>query len=213
MSNQIEQINTPSGRLYKTPDGKCYPSATTVVGILNKKKIEEWRQKVGEEEANKVSKWASEHGTRFHELMENTLQNGTQHIDLFNEFCVVYPKLLREIYPHISNVVAIEERMYSDTLEVAGTADLIAEWNGELAILDWKTSRHKKAPSDCLSYWLQLASYAVMLKERKGLEVKKLVLLFNENDEDCYYYEQSNIQLWIERFKKIREIYRQQTGQ
>ena len=196
MSNQIEQINTPSGRLYKIPDGKCYPSATTVVGILNKKKIEEWRQKVGEEEANKVSKWASE-----------------QHIDLFNEFCVVYPKLLRDIYPHISNVVAIEERMYSDTLEVAGTADLIAEWNGDLAILDWKTSRHKKAPSDCLSYWLQLASYAVMLKERKGLEVKKLVLLFNENDEDCYYYEQSNIQLWIERFKKIREIYRQQTGQ
>ncbi len=44
-------------------------------------------------------------------------------------------------------------------------------------------------------------------------EVKKLVLLFNENDEDCYYYEQSNIQLWIDRFKKIREIYRQQTGQ
>ncbi len=115
-------------------------------------------------------------------------------------------------YPQISNVVAIEERMYSDSLEVAGTADLIAEWKGELAILDWKTSRHKKAPSDCLSYWLQLASYAVMLKERKGLDAKKLVLLFNENDEDCYYYEQSNIQLWIERFKKIREIYRQQTG-
>ena len=56
MSNQIEQINTPLGRLYKTPDGKCYPSATTVVSILNKKKIEEWKQKVGEEEANKVSK-------------------------------------------------------------------------------------------------------------------------------------------------------------
>ena len=209
--SEIIQINSPSGRVYKTPEGNIYPSVTRVVGILNEKHIREWRERVGEEEANRVSAWASGHGTRFHTLMEDTLTKGKQTIPFGKEFFVVYPKLCREVVPNIGKIHGIELPMYSDTLKVAGTCDLLAEYKGELAVIDWKTSRHKKSIKDVTSYWCQTASYAVMAKERLGLDVKRLVLVINEGDRDVEVFE-CRPEQWIERFKKVREVFFKKYG-
>ena len=203
----IEQINTPKGRLYKTPLGNLYPSATTVVSILNEKFIREWRNRVGDEKANEISKWASEHGSRFHELMEKTLKEGIQTLSFGEEFSFVYPHFVKNVFPKITEVKFVEQRMFSDTLRVAGTADLVAKFNGKWSIIDWKTSTHDKSPQSVMSYWCQLASYAVMVEELYGIHIEQLVLVFNKGDMECEIMTSSEVPLWIKRFKKVRQRY------
>lgn len=208
----IKQVTTNNGRYYVTPNGDAYPSVTTVVGILNASKIEEWVASVGQEYADKIKKEAGEHGTRWHTLMEETILNGVQTLPFGREFFKVYPKLVREVLPRITDVVFAERRMYSDTLEVAGTADLVAKFDGSMAIVDWKTTRNYKGPKDCISYWCQLASYAVMVKEMYDIEVKKLVLVFNDDDTNVYVLETHKVSSWVENFKKVREKYKNKYG-
>ena len=71
----LESETTSNGRVYKVPGGKSYPSITTVLSAYNKKAIYEWRQRVGEEEANRVSRQASGRGTRMHNAVEKYLLN------------------------------------------------------------------------------------------------------------------------------------------
>ena len=208
---QITQVNDPSGRYYLTPEGNKYPSATTVVGILNQKHIDAWIERVGVEEAEKIKKEAGEHGTRWHELMETTLFEGTQTLSWTHEFGRIYPKIVSGVFPHITNVRAIECQMYSDRLRMAGTVDLIAEYDGVLSIIDWKTTRREKEQNSAASYWCQTASYAVMAWERFNIIPTQLVLVFNEGDSEFYVYKQ-DVKRWIPRVAKVRKIFEQRFG-
>ena len=213
VENGITQLNTTSGRYYQTPQGKIYPSSTTIVGLLNKKAINQWVANVGEQRAEQIKKQASEHGSRWHALMEDTINKGVQNLSYVNEFSRVYNKLLNGVYKNISNIKAVEYRMYSDELQVAGTADLIADYNGMCSIIDWKTTSHYKTANDVTSYWCQLASYAVMAKERLQLDVKQFVLVFNDSDVSIYTLQDNRIEMWIENFKKLRLKYKQLYGE
>ena len=207
----IEQINTARGRFYRTPEGNLYPSVTTIVGALSKRHITEWRKTVGDAEADRISRLASSHGTRFHDLMERTLKEGEQILETMNEFRVVYGKILTRAFPHISNIRCVEERLYSDILQCAGTVDLVCEWDGKKAICDWKTTAHPKYPQDVIGYWLQTAAYAQMMQERFGYIPEQLVLLFNESDFEFYFYKQP-VAPWLKKFKELREAYRRRYG-
>lgn len=208
---RITQVNTETGRYYLTPEGNKYPSATTVVGILNQKHIDAWIARVGEEEAEKIKAEAGEHGTRWHELMESTLFHGAHTLPWTHEFGRIYPKIVSGVFPHISNVRAVECQMYSDKLRMAGTVDLIAEYDGVLSIIDWKTTRREKEETKAASYWCQTASYAVMAWERFKIAPKQLVLVFNEGDNDFYVYKQ-DVNRWIPRVAKVRKLFEQLRG-
>lgn len=207
----IEQINTPKGRFYRTPEGRLYPSVTTIIGVIGKKAIDTWRNEVGEQEANRISLLASSHGTRFHDLMERTLKEGVQTLEPMNEFKGVYGKILKNGFPHISNVRCVEERLYSDALECAGTVDLVCEWDGIKSICDWKTTSHTKFPKDVIGYWLQTAAYAQMMEERFGYCPQQLVLLFNESDWEFYFYKQP-VEPWMKKFRELRAAYKRRYG-
>ena len=208
--NGIEQLNTKQGRLYRTPEGKLYPSATTVTGLIHQKAIESWVKKVGEKRANKIKEEAGTHGTRWHELMERTLkENKPINIPFGKEFFKIYPKVIQDIYPHISDVVAIEQRLYSDEMEVAGTIDLLAKWDGVLSVIDWKTTRRFKTEKDVANYWCQTASYAKMVRERLNLYPQQLVLVFNDSDINDYVLIKPNVDSWINNFVKLRKRYKQ----
>lgn len=208
----IKQVTTDCGRYYVTPSGMEYPSVTTVVSIINAKKIAEWEKSVGKEKADSIKKEAGEHGTRWHSLMEDTVL-GKKHVIPFGaEFFKVYPKILNEVLPLITDVVFAERRMYSDTLEVAGTVDLVAKYDHKMSVIDWKTTRNFKDAQDCLSYWCQLASYSVMLKERYGIEVEQLVLVFNDDDSNIYVLKTDKIDTWVNNFKKVRQKYKDING-
>jgi genome maintenance exonuclease 1 len=200
----LERITKDGSRVYKTPSGKSYPSVTTVTGLLKRKAIHEWREKVGAEEANKIAAKASARGTRIHGLCEDYLSNkevAPSYID---------SEMWQSITPHldgINNIHALESKLYSDKLEVAGTVDCIAEYKGKLSVIDFKTSSRAKTKEDIHDYFMQCSAYAVAFEERTKIPVDQLVIIMAvENESSLLFFE--NKKDWIKQFKKLREEYR-----
>lgn len=207
----IEQINTDSGRYYKTPTGALYPSVTSVVGLMNQKSIMEWRKRVGEEEANKIASKAASRGTRVHQLCEDYLNNNE--IDL-NKYSFEDRLNFKELIPYLHNIDNIhlqETRLYSDYLEMAGTVDCIAEWNGKLAIIDFKTSRKLKEKSYIKNYFCQAAAYAIMYEERFGIPVSRIVILISVDDELPQVFEERRDN-FVKDLLDIRKQYKEKYG-
>lgn len=175
---ELESVTTKKGRTYVTPEGKTYPSITTVLGERSKAGILEWRKKVGEQEANRISTQASVRGTAVHTLAENYLNNdpdwskGAMPSNLFS-FNQIKP-ILDE---RVNNIWAQEVPLYSDKFEMAGRVDCIAELDGELTIIDFKTSRKPKKEEWITSYFMQGAFYAAAFYERTGVSIKQTSII------------------------------------
>lgn len=199
-------------RVYKMSNGEYYPSATSVTSLVHENDIARWRKWVGDAKADEVCRIASEHGTRFHELMERHLKGDEIKLNPFNEFYGVYNTLKKNIYPNISNVKFVETQLFSSSLRCAGTVDLLADWEGETAIIDWKTTKRRKDLKDVGNYFAQLSAYAYMIRENYGIVAKKMVLVFNEADEFVYTLQQTDIQKWVDFFMKYRKIFYQRHG-
>ena len=141
---KIESQTFPDGkRYYVTPEGKKLPSVTTVVGAQKKQSILEWRKRVGEEVANKISKKATSRGTNLHSICENYLNNN---LDYYKGVMPDALEMFKSIRPHldrINNIHYLEQSMWSKQLQLAGRVDCIAEYEGVLSIIDFKTSDRK----------------------------------------------------------------------
>lgn len=171
--------NADGTRFYTTPEGKAYPSITTVLNdpAIAAPWLAEWRMRVGAEEARKVSGRATRRGTIIHKLFEDYLKTGF--IDLNRQMPDVR-QMVRDTAPllnHINRVVAQEIPLYSDTLRLAGTTDLIADWDGILSVVDYKNSNYKKSREDILGYFAQCSGYATMFEERYKVPVKQVVIV------------------------------------
>ena len=170
----LKAKTTEKGRRYFV-EGNAYPSVTTVIGEMKKKSIIEWRRKVGEEEANAISKRATTRGNKCHKLAEDYLSN--KPLDRYKDD-VLSLGLFHQIRPYIdkiNNIHALEESLYSHTLKLAGRVDCIAEYDNELAIIDFKTSTKFKREEWIQDYCSQETAYAIMFQELTGLKVKQLV--------------------------------------
>ena len=170
-------VSTPNGRMYETPDGASYPSVTTVMSYLSKDSIKAWRERVGEEEANKISNQASTRGTKIHDLCEQILLNNDVTLDklslldkqMFNEF--------RPFLDRIDNIHALETALYSHHLRLAGRVDCIAEYEGTLSVIDFKTSRKPKKKEWISNYFMQCTAYAIMFEEITKIPIPQIVLM------------------------------------
>jgi genome maintenance exonuclease 1 len=178
-----EQINEESGRYYKTPEGKLFPSVTTVVGDAGKEGIKAWRKRVGEEEANKISNKATSRGTRVHTICENYLNNEPidSVVTLFD--LDAFKQIKKVLNEHVDNVHMQETRLYSNYLEVAGTVDCVAEYDGVLSVIDFKTSTKLKNPDWILGYRCQATAYAIMYEELFNISVPQTVIIIAVDDE------------------------------
>jgi genome maintenance exonuclease 1 len=177
---------TEEGRVYEHPvQRKNYPSITTVLSILSEASIAKWRARVGEEEANRVSTRASRRGTAVHEALENFVDN--------EEWSSIKKKYTPDVISSVMGVKDIlserigkvygqELPLYSDHLRVAGRVDCVAEFDGVLSIIDFKTSRKTKRKSWCESYFCQEAAYAIMWEERTGMPITQLVTIITVDD-------------------------------
>ena len=176
---ELESETTEAGRTYKIPGGKSYPSITTVLSNYNKKAIYEWRQRVGEQEANRISRAASGRGTKLHNAVEKYLLNEMSELK-YRAMMPDTKELFLKVKPfldnHIGDIYGIEQPLYSDKLQVAGRCDCIAEWEGELSIVDWKTSSKVKEKSYIQNYFMQCAAYAEMFEERTGIPINQIVV-------------------------------------
>lgn len=168
----------PNGtRHYVTPNGVKLPSVTTVIGAKKKKAIMEWRTRVGEQEANRISRAASGRGNRVHNLAEKYLRN--EKIEIRSEM----PDSLvmfRSLMPHmqrINNIHYIEEILWSEKIGLAGRVDLIAEWDGVLSVIDFKTSKRIKTKEDVPEYFAQCTAYSMMYEEQVGFPIDQIVVI------------------------------------
>lgn len=202
---KLERVTAPDGsRVYQTPSGRAYPSVTTVTGLLGKAAIMAWRKRVGEEEANRVSSKAAKRGTRVHALCEDFLSNKEVMVDMFDHdmWEKFKPLLLR-----INNIHALETPLYSDHLEVAGTVDCIAEFDGTVSVIDFKTSKRIKSRDDIHGYFMQCSAYAVAFEELTGIPVSRLVILMAVDDEDPLVFIEKR-DTWVSEFIKLRQDYK-----
>ena len=173
------------GRTYTAPDGSTYPSITTVLSILSRDSIQAWRARVGEEEANKVSRVAAGRGTAVHDLLEIYVNNDPD----FDKG--VMPHILQSFHDvkeqldtRLSKVYAQEAPLYSNHLGVAGRVDCVGVWDGKNSIVDYKTSRRLKKKEWVKGYFMQCCAYAIMWEERTGQPITQLVVLIAVDNEE-----------------------------
>lgn len=166
-------------RIYTVPGGARYASVTTRIGeAMDHSKLDEWRKRVGEEEANRVSERAKKRGTRFHAIAESYLRNR----ECFPPDATL-PDILsfrdvREVLDErVGTVYGIECPLYSHTLRTAGRADVVAEFDGLPSIIDFKTSKNPKQESWILSYFLQATTYAAMFSELTNTIIPRIVVI------------------------------------
>jgi hypothetical protein len=164
-------------RLYVTPEGNKYPSITTILSVRNKSGLVEWRKRVGDKVANHVMHKAAARGTSVHHMCEDYLNNENidHHQKNFLPWCLFTQ--LQKVLTNIDNIHAQEAGLYSDKYKVAGRVDCIAEYNGVLSIIDFKTSTKERNDEWNENYYIQCSAYAEMYGERTGTEIEQIVIL------------------------------------
>ena len=172
-------------RIYLTPENNKYASVTSVISSNPKKKkaIANWKKRVGEEKANNITRRSTTRGTNFHSIVEDYLNNELD-LDKYKQYPlpVLMFKHSRDSLDKINNIYLQEAALYSDHLELAGRVDCIAEYNGVLSIIDFKTSAKEKKEQYLYDYFVQETAYACMLLERYKLRVKQLVTIVSCED-------------------------------
>ena len=197
---RTENIN--GKRHYVTPNGNKYISITSLLSNLSKADIQKWRERVGEAEANKISTKASRQGTGVHNICESYIKNEYGYLDgrMPNEIDMFTS--IKSLLDPINNIHCVEGAIYSDELELAGRTDLIAEFNEELAVIDYKTSRKIKTWEMCHSYFMQGAFYAHAYEERTGVPVNDIVIIIAvENEKPLLFRETKD--RWLEPLKSV----------
>lgn len=178
--NDLVAVTLPSGRTYVDPEGNQYPSITTVLGASGKAALEEWKNRVGEKEAAAIGFRAANRGEAVHELIEKYLDN--------EELPKVMPHItqslnnLKPFLHRIGTIYAQECPLYSKHLGVAGRVDCVAEFDGKLSIVDFKTSLKPKKKEWISKYFMQETAYAIMWEERTGVPITQLVTIMDVDD-------------------------------
>ena len=210
--SEMKRENVDGKRLYLTPEGKKYPSVTTITGLSKAQAIKEWRQRVGAEEANRVTAKASGLGTRVHKLCEHYVSNIELDYKKIKPMELFMFKQLKPILDtYLQEVLAVEAPLYSNFLEAAGTVDLIGNFYGKRCIIDFKTSKKKKPRSYITNYFMQEAAYAVMFEERTGIPINYLVTLIAvQEDEPQMFVEKRDDH--IGTFMEYRHLYKEKYG-
>ena len=180
---KLVRTNVGGKRHYETPNGS-YPSVTTVLSIRNKEGIYAGRKRVGDEEANRITKRAVTRGTHFHSLLE---QYFLGEIDDLDTFCAtaltknpavwyLFLEAVQVLEKKINNIYCIEDYLYSDEYKIAGAVDMIAEYDGVVSVIDFKTSNSDKKEEWIENYFIQGTAYAKMFTERTGIPCSQLVI-------------------------------------
>lgn len=187
---ELKKVEENGNRFYVTASGKKYPSITTVIGLLSRERILAWRKREGEERANQIARQSSNRGTKIHSMCENYLNNKSDysdgheqgHITMFNQFQAEVNR--------INNIHTQEAALYSDRLGIAGKVDCIAEFDGKLSVIDFKTKRKEIQKDWAGEHFMQCAGYAEMWEERTNIPIEQVVLLITT--------ETGNYQVFVE---------------
>ena len=186
---ELSTKNVNRKRFYLTPEGKLYPSITTVLQRRKMEGLMEWRKKVGDDVANYIARTAAHRGTKVHHMCEDFLNNmesdypekWAEHKKNFLPY-VLFSQIKPVLMQKVNNIFAQECGLYSDKYKVAGRVDCIDEYNGVPSIIDFKTSTKERNDDWNESYYIQASAYAEMFEERTGIEINQIVILVVTED-------------------------------
>lgn len=205
----IKVINGPSGRFYVSPiTGEKYPSITTMLGAKEKPHLVAWKNMLGNDKADKEMKRCADRGTAVHQMIEDYINNKPEptkghdpaHIREFNQVRLKLNK--------INNVHTQEVALWSDDLRLAGRVDCIGEYEGTLAIIDFKTSNGDKKQSMIESYWKQTCFYALAYQEVYDIQIDDLVIIMSSEKGIVPLVFKDKVENWIEPLlKDVHEYY------
>ena len=220
--NGIPDLNTKNidgKRHYLVPDPRsgeesalAYPSITTLLGWYSGFGIQKWRDKIGHEEANKITRQAASRGTAVHKIVEDYITNQLSEDNLRSvmpTYHADFLKFQKIIDKNLGTVYGIETALWSHEYHVAGRTDCIAEWNGQMSIVDWKTSRKIKKREHIENYFLQGTFYACAYTELTGQEVDYLNIVMVPEDEEPVIFTE-NIHDWKDiLYNKVSKWYKE----
>jgi hypothetical protein len=209
---ELDCKTTESIRLYNLPSGKWVPSITSVTSFYNREIFVKWRKRVGIEEANRITKRATSRGTDFHQVCQDYLENKElvwENYQPTSKFMFYHAKPYLD---KINNIHAIERTLYSEYFGLAGRVDCIAEYEGELAIIDFKTSGKIKPEKWLENYFVQETAYACMYYELTQISIKKLITLMVTPDGEVKIFDKRNKKDYIKLLVKyIKEFVKGRT--
>ena len=168
------------GMRFYSIEGHNYPSVTTVLGYKKGKELQKWRDSIGEDVANWEMGRAARRGKSTHNLVEEYIKGETPSersvlpLGLF--------KLLKPYVDQINNVHLLETIMYSKQLTLAGQVDCVAEYNGKLSVIDFKTANKFREEAWVQNYFQQCTAYAIMYEELFGKPIEQIVVLIASED-------------------------------
>lgn len=202
---KLVQKNESGGRIYLTPTGEKYPSVTAVTGLGSEVYIKEWRDRVGHDEADAITRRASTRGTRIHTLCEDYILGKELDVSIFDK------EIFNSMLPHfdkVGDIHCLETRLYSHKLRVGGTVDLIADFDDELSVIDWKTSGRVKDIDEIGGYFMQAAAYSQCFLELTGINIDKLVIVMGIDNNPAKVFIEDKTE-WLKKFKSKRlEFYK-----
>lgn len=193
-------------RHYIDSEGNAYPSVTTVVGLESREQIKLWRERVGEEEANKISTSAAKRGTLFHQHVEDYLRKEKEFIEFEN---ILQEGMFKSVRPVLDEIVpiALEAPMYSTNLKMAGRVDCIGMFDGKLCIIDFKSSAKMKEEYMARPWFLQMTAYALMVEELTGHEIEECMALVAVEGTNSFQMFLCEPQDYIEPLVQVRKQY------
>lgn len=204
--NELDAEYMNGKRYYITPEGK-FPSITSVLGAFPNPALHEWRKRVGAEEANRVSRVASNRGTKTHLICEKYLSNEEISKKDFMPDAIQSFYSMKPFLNKINNIHKLEVPLYSRRLKVAGRCDGIAEYDGVLSIIDFKTSKKEKQEDWILDYFLQTTFYGLCYMELTGIKINQIVVLISVDDGDPQEFIKPIENYMKPTISKIKEYY------
>ena len=203
---------TPTGRFYYPPSGEKFPSVTTVLGVQDKSGLDAWRKRVGEEEAKRIGTQAANRGSDVHLVAENYLNNMKDYGKGRMPVNVMTFNTLKPILDsRVNNIYFQEAPLYSRKIKTAGRVDLIAEFDGKLSIIDFKTSKKLKESKWIESYFMQESFYAAAFYELTQIPIKQIVTLIMVDDEKPQVFIEQPLK-WLPKFIQLRNQYQSLYG-
>jgi len=213
---EVEPVTRDGTRFYPIPGAdKYYPSVTSITSFKIAAFFKKWRNKIGENEANRITARATQRGTAFHAITEDYIK-GQLDLDRYlenNPLSVRMFQSAKSELNRINNIHCLETFLYSHYLGLAGRVDCIAEFDGELAVIDFKTSTKEKKEEYIENYFVQETAYAAMFLERSGIEVKKIVTLIATEEGTIQVFQKYNLDDYLHLLKSyIEEFVRGHTN-
>ena len=203
---KIKQINVDGVRHYETPDG-TFISITSLLKAYTPKGILEWRESVGDDIANYVMRNATARGNKVHKIIENCLSNEPE-TDLIGNHGVLAAGLFQLMIPaldKIDQIRGLEQAVYSKRLGVAGRIDCVAEYNGKLSTIDFKTASRKRNEIN-ENYLVQATFYTLAWEECTNEKIDQIVILTVTEDGTLDVHK-DNPSLYVEKLEKMVKEY------